>query len=139
MKFSIKLAVAAACTLAPAAAVAQSDIIATLLDKATEIYGGKGYSPTGWEHKGTLAQGESTTLRLPLSGGKTYQIVGVCDSACENMDILLTDSNGKQVDKDELEDDFPIVGAAASGNFSATITMAKCKGSCSYAVKAFTN
>lgn len=121
----------------PVAALGQGDMIGELFDKAAEIYADKGYTGSGWERRGSLEQGKEQSFPLVLNGGSSYQVIGVCDGDCGNLDIHLYDGAGKLVDKDEQEDDFPIVGVEASGSYTAKVTMAKCGGSCAFGVKTF--
>jgi hypothetical protein len=122
---------------APTAASSAQDTIGQLFDKADEIYTEKGYAGTGWERRGELAQGKEQLIQVTLNGGTSYQLIGVCDTDCKNLDIQLLDANGKEVDKDIEDDDFPIVGVLASGTYTARVTMTACEGSCAFGVKAF--
>ncbi|MBC9031240.1 hypothetical protein IAG41_02450 [Sphingomonas sp. JC676] len=121
----------------PTAASSAQDTIGQLFDKADEIYTEKGYTGTGWERRGELAQGKEQLIQVTLSGAASYQLIGVCDTDCKNLDIQLLDANGKEVDKDVEDDDFPIVGALASGPYTARVTMTACEGSCAFGLKAF--
>jgi hypothetical protein len=124
--------------LMPVAASGQDDLLTTLFAKMGEVYTEKGYEPTGWEHRGTLKPGEDEMLPVTLAGGSEYHIVGACDADCSDFDIELLDANGKQVDVDDKEDDFPIVVSDASGSFTAHLLMSKCaSASCAYGVKIF--
>lgn len=122
---------------APVAASSAQDVIGQLFDKANEIYTGKGYAGTGWERRGTLEQGKEQRIQVTLNGAGSYQLIGVCDTDCKNLDIQLLDANGKEVDKDVQDDDFPIVGVDASGVYTARVVMVTCEGSCAFGVKAF--
>jgi hypothetical protein len=123
--------------MVPVAASGAQDTLGQLFDKADEIYTQKGYTATGWERRGTLAQGKEQLIQVALSGGASYQLIGVCDTDCKNLDIQLLDANGKEVDKDVEDDDFPIVGADASGTYTARVTMTTCEGTCAFGVKSF--
>lgn len=135
---TIIIAVAAvAAAIAPAAAAAP-DIIAELLGKADEAYAEQGYKPTGWVQQGKLAKGESVRLNVRLNGGSEFQMVGACDTDCDDLDIVLLDANGKEVDRDDKKDDFPIVGIPQAGDYVARVTMVQCDtANCQYGVKAF--
>jgi len=124
-------------SIAPVSATSVQDVIGQLFDKATEIYTGKGYAATGWERRGALAQGKEQLIQVTFSGAGSYQLIGVCDTDCKNLDIQLLDANGKEIIKDVEDDDFPIVGVEASGTYTARVTMVACQGSCSFGVKAF--
>ena len=77
------------------------------------------------------------TISIPLSGGSSFQVVGMCDTACGDLNLQILDSSGSVVDKDELADDFPIVSVSNSGTYTLRVSMVKCTGSCAYAIKAF--
>jgi hypothetical protein len=129
---------ALACMAAPLAAAAQDGLLGRLLDKAGEVYAEKGYTPTGWFYQGSLRQSEEQRLTLTLEKGSQFQVVGACDTDCSDLDIELLDSDGARVDKDELEDDFPIVSVAKPGKYTARVVMTKCaKSPCGFALKAF--
>lgn len=139
MRGRILVLAALACTAAsPVATSADDAFITNLLDKMTEVYADKGYTATGYQYQGAMNQGQEQVLNIPLSGGTDFQIMGACNSNCGNMDIELRDASGTLVDKDELEDDFPIVGASAPGAYTARVIMTDCTANpCSYGVKAF--
>ena len=124
---------------APLAAMASDDdFITMLLGKADEPYAKEGYKPTGWSQRGALPKGQEARFTVALSGATDFQLVGVCDSDCDDLDIQLLDSTGKEVDEDDKKDDFPIVGAPAAGTYTARVTMAACSSSaCAFGLKAY--
>ncbi len=110
----------------------------TLIATATKAYGDKGFSPTGWEHRSSLKQGQSERMSVTLTGGGQYQLAGVCENDCSNIDAHLYDANGREVDKDTESDDFPIVGVGSGGSYTLVIDMVACsKDACGFAAKAF--
>lgn len=120
------------------AAVAQSDIIAQLFDKATEIFKDRVYSETGWQQRGELKQGGEATFTIKLTGGSQYNVVGMCDTDCSNLDAYLTDSTGKLVDSNVEDDKFPIVWASASGTYTLRLVMKACSSEpCAFGAKSF--
>ena len=125
-------ALAPMCLLLANAPMQESDILTKLTDKATEIYAGKGYSPTGWSNGGAMKQGESKTFPVALNGAGEYSVVGMCDTACGDLNIVLKNAKGKDEASDLADDDFPIVNTTTSGSYSAVVTMVKCTGSCNY-------
>ena len=138
MRKSIWGVVAIACTILPAAAFSQEDFLGQLFAKANEIYVEKGFTATGMEHRGSLSQGAEERLDVTFDNGSQFQLIGVCDGNCADFNIQLLDANGKEIDRDDQEDDFPIVGTATAGSYTARITMAKCTGGpCDYGIKAF--
>ncbi len=119
-------------------AMAQDDLVGRLLAKADELSRNDGYRPTGWTRSGDLKQGERAELAVKLTGGKSYKLVGACDGDCKDMDIQIVDLNGQEVDRDELDDDFPIVHVPQSGNYTVRVIMASCSASpCAYGVRAY--
>ena len=133
-KLLVAAAMAPLCFVLTAAGAApqDSDILSKLTDKATEIYATKGYTPTGWSSAGTMQQGESKTISVSLNGAGEYSVVGMCNTACGDLNIVLKNAKGKDEASDLADDDFPIVNTTASGNFTAVVTMVKCKCSCNY-------
>jgi len=135
-----KLLVAAA--LAPAAllltAAAPQDVLDQVEAKATELLGQKGLNPTGWVNNGSLEQGGKASVKVSLKGGAVYSIVGMCDNGCTDLNTVLTDASGNEVDSDVEADDFPLLVTDKSGTFTLTVTMVGCKTStCRYRLKSY--
>ena len=123
----------------PASAMAR-DAIDELLAKATEKYQDRGYSDAGWTQRGSLAQGEERTLTVTLQAGESYQLIGMCDQECSNLDAALLDSGGNVVSSDTQADDFPIVGITpqASGTYTVKLQMVTCSGGgCAFGARLF--
>lgn len=138
LAFAVAAAGMALVPVSATLAAPQSDIIQQLFDKAAEIYKSKGYSETGWQQRGELAQGAEVSYSVSLKGGSQYSVVGMCDTDCSNLDAYLTDSSGKLVDSDVEDDDFPIVAASASGTYTLRLVMKACKSApCAIGAKAF--
>jgi hypothetical protein len=136
--FAIAVSAAIGPLGAAAYAADSGDIITQLLDKAAEIYSDKGFTQTGWSYQSKLGKGGEERMAVTLNGGQNYQVIGVCDTDCSDLDIHLLDSTGNEIDKDTEKDDFPIVGIATSGTYTLRIVMSDCAvDPCSYAVKAF--
>jgi len=131
-KLLVAAAMAPLCLLLANAPMGDDDILTKLTDKATEIYGTKGYTPMGWSTAGTMKQGDSKTVPVTLNGAGEYSIVGMCDTSCGDLNIVLNNAKGKEAASDLADDDFPIVNTTASGSYTAVVTMVKCTGSCNY-------
>lgn len=126
----IAAAFAPACFLLTAAAPAQApgqDLLDTVTEKATELFGEKGYSPTGWSNNGSLGQGGQKSVSVTLKGGSIYTIVGMCDGDCSDLNLTLNSSDGQEVDNDLEDDDFPIVATSAGGTYTLNVSMKACK------------
>ena len=91
-------------------------------------------------HPRSVNDGGSERVRLDLDVGTDYQIIGACDDDCTDMDLILYDGNGREVDSDLLEDSFPIVSVMVvrSGAFSVEVSMANCTAEpCRYGIGVF--
>ena len=129
-------AVAAALVSAPAQA---QNIITTQLDSAVVLMRGQGFTPADDPVLGTLAQGDDEEFELELEAGSQYFVVGVCDGDCSDLDLVLTDSDGDEVEADREMDDVPMLAIdGQSGNFVLTVQMATCGArECHYGVRVF--
>lgn len=78
---------------------------------------------------GKLADGATDTWTFPLTRGKEYLIVGVCDNDCSDVDLTVKGGNGSVIVKDEEVDDTPVTRfrVTSSGRFTVEVTMADCK------------
>ena len=84
--------------------------------------------------------GASETLEITLPGAKGYMVVGVCGSDCTNLDLFLSNSEGKEIVKDDGDDDVPVLDLNVGGKmtYSLRITMATCKASsCLYGFEVY--
>lgn len=113
------------------------DVLVMLADKTTEIYKNKGFSPTGWSNQGELAQGGEKRFSLTLAGGNEFQVIGLCDNSCGDINLVLTRFSGEQESSDVADDDVPIVKTGRAGMYSVTVTMVKCSGMCRYTLLGF--
>lgn len=139
------LALAAVCVMAAAAAPAAAQprmdaVVRTQLDSAVVLMRGQGFTLQGTLRAGALANGAEESLRLDVQGGHAYMIMGVCDVDCDDLDLLLTDAAGNEVDSDYLVDDVPMVAAEVARNatYQLTVSMASCSiEPCGYGVAVF--
>lgn len=139
-KFIAALAALAVSGSAAAQTMSPDQQLNDLTGKLVQLYGDKGFKPNGWEHRGSLNAGQSEQMTLTLSGGSNYQVAGICQVGCENIDVHLYDAGGREVAKDTESDDVPIVTVSTSGTYTAQITMVTCdSGPCLYELKEFQN
>jgi hypothetical protein len=130
-KLLLAASLAAALTL-PAAAHAQQDPweqqVRSLLAQAGKTFEDRGYQLTHQVLTGALSQSATTMLDVRLDAGTTYQIIGVCDNDCSDLDLTLYDADGKQVDADTELDDVPMVAVAPPhpGTYRLQVQMATC-------------
>ena len=118
---------------------ASSQQVTRIIDAAAQSYVAKGYRADSPVRTGALGEGSSERVTFHASGGGTTSIIGVCDTSCSNLDLILYDSNGNIVDKDVLSDDSPIVvRSGGEANVTLEVQMVKCAmSSCRYGLRAF--
>lgn len=77
---------------------------------------------------GALRSGQPQYWEVQLARGATYQIVGVCDEDCNDVDMEVYDAQGRSVGSDTLADDYPRVQLtpSASGTYSVKIWLHQC-------------
>jgi hypothetical protein len=118
----------------------RAQMIQRLFDKAGEQMQTRGYRADSAIQPGSLRASGSERITLHVGGGGITQIMGVCDTDCSDMDMILYDRAGNVLDKDLQADDVPIVtwrGGAA--DLSLEVRMIKCNAEpCRYGVRAFT-
>ena len=93
-------------------------------------------------HTGVLRPRESESWDLNLTRGQEYVVVGVCDTDCSDVDLVLYDSRGAVYDSDTELDDFPILRfrPSYSGHFSLEVRMYDCRTSvCYYGFSVYRN
>lgn len=128
MFLAIPLALAAGATGASAQQDEWTAQVRILLRAVAETFEQAGYSATHDPFTGALDDDETGSVTLNLRAGVEYQIVGVCDTDCSDMDLTLFDENGNEIDEDILMDDTPIVTVtpARNGRFRVQVAMADC-------------
>jgi len=139
-----RVAVAFAVALAVVArsAAAQSDNrwreqVQDQLNHASKTLSDKGYSQTHETQIGSLHDDENDSFTLTLHAGTAYALVGVCDNDCKDLDLVLYDADGDQVDSDIQNDDVPIVQVTPkeTERYRVKVIMANCQTSpCWYGV-----
>ena len=71
---------------------------------------------------GKLAQNRSQNHTIQLQAGKSYVFFADCDRQCSDIDLKLTDSNGKTIKEDNDDDDNPIINSAIATSGTYTLT-----------------
>ena len=100
----------------------------------------EGFAEMGTSESGALNNDREVKFSLDLREGVEYQIVGVCDNDCEDMDLLIYDPSGREVDSDRLTDAIPVLSftAPSSGEYRVTVDMVQCSVEpCSYEIATF--
>ncbi len=60
--------------------------------------------------QGELRQGAHRDFLLVLRGGSCYRVLGAAGEGVEDLDLLLYDPNGVEVQQDPQQDRFPVLG-----------------------------
>ena len=86
------------------------------------------YSMNGGIQYLDLNDGEEQTINVYLNSNQLYQFWGACDGDCSDIDFVLSDVYGNEIDSDVLEDDRPVVRpeAGMSGTYRLTVKMYEC-------------
>jgi hypothetical protein len=101
----------------------------------------RGYRMDDYEI-GTLREGESYYLNANLNRGDEIVITGACDQDCRDIDLVIHDDRGRELDRDTLVDDQPVLNFVApySGDFEIEVVMYDCSTSyCYYGVALFSD
>lgn len=77
---------------------------------------------------GRLNKGQSENWSITLHEGRTYQITGVCDGDCKDIDLVLLDGARKELVSDTSADDVPVMTYAirATATYTVKVTMFQC-------------
>lgn len=112
-------------------------IIVAQLQQASGALGQQGYQLVGQPFSGGLQPGQTWDVPAQMSVGYEYQIVGVCDRDCSDLDLRLFDGNGSLIIEDTATSSQPVVGVipASTGTFTVQVHMYACTvAPCYYAV-----
>jgi hypothetical protein len=110
------------------------------MDAAAKPFFDRGYHYGGFSYSGSLKNQASERLTIRLGAGMTSQIMGGCDTDCSDLDLVVYDSAGNQVDSDVQADDYPIVAVkpATDAAYTLEVRMAKCSAEpCRYAIQQY--
>jgi hypothetical protein len=112
-------------------------IIVAQLQQASANLAAQGYQQVGQPFSGGLQPNEAWNIPAQMQVGYEYQIVGVCDRDCSDLDMRLFDGNGGLIIEDTSTTSQPNVGVipTTSGAFTIQIHMYACSvAPCYYAV-----
>lgn len=89
---------------------------------------GEGFTTRVSSRTGTLRDSGTEDISVTLAAGTEYIFYGMCDEDCDDLDLIVLDPNGREVDADREEDDIPMVmmRATASGAHTLRVSMASC-------------
>jgi len=77
---------------------------------------------------GTMNQGGRYQLNASVQRGDDIVITGACDEDCTDVDLIIYDDRGRELDRDTLVDDQPVLNFRApySGDYTIEAVMYEC-------------
>jgi len=124
-------------TPAPTTTEDPQAIILAQLQQAQQAAAQQGFQLVGQPFSGSLAQGQSWNVPAQLFQGYDYRVLGVCDRDCADLDLVLFDSQGRQVALDTSNSSQPVVAVQPpyNDNFTVQVQMFNCSiAPCYYAL-----
>ncbi|HET9455682.1 MAG TPA: hypothetical protein VFO66_15465, partial [Gemmatimonadaceae bacterium] len=89
---------------------------------------------------GVAEEGVTELGTFLLTAGRTYQVAGVCDEDCDDLDLRVMGPGAERLGTDDETDDTPLVGftAPVTGAYHVGATMADCETeTCVFAVAVY--
>jgi len=139
MKISTLLLAAGAALLLASPAHSQAELVTAQLAQVDSVMTAGGLTAAAEAVRGTLPASSDEEFQVQLTGGLRYMIVGVCDGACSDLDLTLTDAAGRTVAEDKALDDLPLMAVEGlDGTFTVKVEMVSCSTEqCHYGVRMF--
>ena len=134
------LIVLSAFLLLPAQVTAQEEWEQQVLEQIRTVgdaLSADGFALDAETPRGALKSEASESFTLTLESGLEYLLVGACDLDCTDIDLIIFDEAGNDVDSDYEEDDAPVLTVTPSRtqSYRVHVYMASCTSEpCWYAV-----
>ena len=115
-------------------------VLAHDLAQAETALGEQGFSRIAGPFAGGLPARLDRRVQLTLRAGQQYEIIGVCDTRCGNLDLALYDANDVLISQDVLTNNVPVLDMrpAITGLYTVDVTMEQCRGDpCYYAFNVY--
>ncbi len=134
------LIVLSAFLFVPAQATAQDEWEQQVLEQVRtvgDIFSSDGFALDAETPRGSLKSQASESFALTLESGFEYLLVGACDVDCKDIDLIIFDEAGNDVDSDYEEDDAPVLTVTPSRtqSYRVHVYMANCTNEpCWYAI-----
>ena len=124
----------------PAQATAQDEWEQQVLEQIRtvgDVFSSDGFALDAETPTGTLESEASESFALTFESGFEYLLVGACDVDCTDIDLIIFDEAGNDIDSDYEEDDTPVLTVTPSRtqSYRVHVYMANCTSEpCWYAV-----
>jgi hypothetical protein len=108
---------------------------------AVGVAASHGYALREQVQLGSLRQGQAMVYNIDFSRYRDYVLVANCDADCGDVDLVLTEPDGREVLADRAFDDQAVllVPASHKGDHKLRVSMANCRrGPCRFGVGVFT-
>lgn len=111
-----------------AAPLTAQDVVHSQLENRAASMAGSDYVAVGEPQTGYVNAGDEDRFTVTLQAGIPYKLIGVCDQDCTDVDLVLEDAGGNQLDSDVLLDDIPVVDytPSSTGNYTVRVAMVTC-------------
>lgn len=98
------------------------------LQQVEQAVAAQGFQRIGEPTVGQLRQGQTFNVPATLEAGGAYQIIGVCDNDCGDLDLVLFDQSSNLISEDQLVDATPVVTVTPqwTGPFTVQARMHQC-------------
>lgn len=85
-----------------------ADSVPMYADVVEEV-AGEDYRAVGTPLLGRLESEERRLIPFKVPANGNYMLLAACDDDCYDIDLMLFDADGKQIEIDEYDDDYPVV------------------------------
>jgi hypothetical protein len=100
-----------------------------LLDRIVDFAeSASGFALLEAPYQAEMGSGDKAEVTVPLIAGADYMVIGYCDEGCPNLDLVLFDPHGREIQADRLPDPEPILTytAESTGRFTVQIQAVDC-------------
>lgn len=93
-----------------------------------EVLRGEGYTSLVASPSGALRDNAVQGFAVSMSAGTEYAFFAMCDTDCDDVDLIVLGPDGRELAADRDDDDAPTIRmrAAASGTHTLRVSMASC-------------
>lgn len=119
------------------AEAADEGLVGRLLAQADRLAGERGFTARQ-TYSGSAEARARVKQTIDLPAGQ-LMIVGVCDGGCSDVNLVLSDRDGRIIAQDIETDDSPIVsGSPGVGSYILETHMVACQSVCAYGARVYT-